>query len=111
MCLQGLRFSVNFSTLVPKLELERLECYINRIVLKRSTPSGHGGGPNLLFSDQSKPFGLPPHRASRRDLNRMLQKILNIIVQQSSLRISILLMILYVSISAGENAIHVFWTH
>ena len=102
-CLQDPRFSVDFSILVSKLELDRLEFYINRIVLKRSTPSGHGGGTNLFFSDQSNHFGLPPHRAARRDLNCLLQKILDIMAQQSSLRISILLIILYASISIKEN--------
>jgi hypothetical protein len=109
MYLQDLHFSVGFPILVSKLKLERLEFYMNRIVLNCSTPSGHGGGLNLPFSDQSNHFWLPPHRATRRDLNRLLQKFLDIIVQQSSLCIYILLMILYVSISAGEHIIHVLW--
>jgi hypothetical protein len=111
MCLQDLRFSVDFSMLVYKFDLERPEFYINRIVLKHSTPSGHGGGSNFLFSDQSNHFGLPPHRVVRRDLNRLLQKIFDIMVQQRLFRISVFLMILDASINTEEYIVHVLWVH
>jgi len=111
MCLQDLRFSVDFSTLVYKLDSGMPEFYIKRIVLKRSTPLGHSGGSNLLFSDQSNHFELPPRKAVRRDLNRLLQKILDIIVQQSSLRILVSLMVLDVSISTGDYIVHALWTY
>jgi hypothetical protein len=80
MCLQDLHLSVDFSMLVYKLEVDRPEIYINRIVLRRSAPSGHCSGLNLFFSDQPKHFEVPSHRAAARILNFLMQKILDIMV-------------------------------